>query len=177
VDDEELLEFDVQGVTYSATAYPSELFNPDDEENPTDHDMAILIADSDILKANPFSVRGKVFIHSQIQIFGYGCHNYDITTEQATFDGNLRTGYATITGFSGYDMISGNGAALCFGDSGGPAFVTNGDGTKSLIGINSKGNIMSTNFNSRTDSETSQNFFWKIINEHDVSICGIDINC
>ena len=178
-DEGEELEFDVNGTTYQAVAHPSELFKPDDELNPSDHDIAILIATTDIAGVRPYSIQGKAYINSQIQIFGYGCYAYsfDPINGGASFDGNLRTGYSTVTNFEGYDMVSKYGAALCFGDSGGPAFVNSLYGGLIIVGINSKGDIATINYNTRTDSETSQNYFQKIINEYNVDICGININC
>ncbi|MFM8312656.1 MAG: hypothetical protein ACKOA8_00050, partial [Deltaproteobacteria bacterium] len=93
-------------------------------------------------------------------------------------DGVLRYGETVVTGFSNFDMVSSkpNGAALCFGDSGGPAFVFEGS-RRLLIGVNSKGNIKDTNYNARTDIKESQDFFKGLIDSNKIEICGINKVC
>jgi Trypsin len=108
-------------------------------------------------------------------LLGYGCTD---TSGNGGNDGILRTGETVITDFSNLDMVSQrpNGAALCFGDSGGPAFVSN-RGQHLLLGVNSKGNIKDTNYNTRTDIEPTTTFLRNFAASNGVDICGINKNC
>src|ERR1017187_7167549 len=88
-------------------------------------------------------------VGDKIELFGFGCVN----PGGSGWDGRLRHGFAEVTGFTGFDAVSEHGSALCYGDSGGPAFM-NGE----LVSINSKGDISSTNYTARLDTEESQSF-------------------
>ena len=91
---------------------------------------------------------------------------------------DLRMGTSKIVSFSSFDMVSkeASGAALCFGDSGGPALAEVG-GTYLLLGINSKGNIKDTNYNLRLDLPESQSFLKETATDKGVEICGINKTC
>jgi hypothetical protein len=143
-----------------------------------DHDIAMVYLDQEIADLKPASIGGKVVNGVDIQIFGYGCTN---PGGGGGNDGQLRQGKNRITGISGYDVVSGKapgGAALCFGDSGGPAFDI-ADITKPLLlGINSKGNIQDTNYNARLDIVESTDFIkaWSASNNNAI-VCGITKDC
>ena len=93
-------------------------------------------------------------------------------------DGLLRSGPSVIVGFSGSDMIlqQPGGSALCFGDSGGPAF-TNEAGNWVQLGVNSKGNIEDKSFDSRLDLPEAQDFLKSYAKDKGVEICGINAVC
>jgi hypothetical protein len=90
----------------------------------------------------------------RILLTGYGC------TAQGGGggnDGTLRYGFAEViqTPRSGnWDIITRGSVALCFGDSGGPAFHTYGSedptGRRVMISVNSRGNIKDTSYLSKT---------------------------
>jgi hypothetical protein len=90
---------------------------------------------------------------------------------------------STITGFSGNDIVTGqtNGAALCFGDSGGPAWLEVRRGDRLVrynISQNSKGDIARTSYLARWDSTTAQSFARSFIqNNGNIEICGINRQC
>jgi hypothetical protein len=139
-----------------------------------DHDLAIGITSNTIEGVQPYSIGGKAKVGEKLEIYGYGCTR---PGGGGGNDGILRAGSATITGFSGYDMVSKNGAALCFGDSGGPSFHVGQDGQYYVLGVNSKGNIKDTNYNARTDLDKSQSFFENSTRYYKIDICGINLNC
>jgi hypothetical protein len=163
-------KFRFDGEEYTAKLTQSPLY-------PTkDLDVSVGILDKDIIGANPASIGGKAVIGEEITLLGYGCTKTDGTGGN---DGVLRIGKAKITGWAGtYDIVSSTpgGAALCFGDSGGPAFLEN-SGKFELLGINSKGNIKDTNYNSRLDHKDSLDFLKKIAKDNKVDICGVNANC
>ncbi len=140
-----------------------------------DHDISVGVTTEELVDAEPFSIGGKAVVGEDMIFFGYGCTQSPGTGGN---DGILRTGAATITGFSGYDIVSTkpSGAALCFGDSGGPSF-SEVNGELLLLGVNSKGNIKDTNFNCRTDDEDALRFLNRIILEQKVEICGLNLSC
>lgn len=140
-----------------------------------DHDIAVGITDTDIAGIEPASIGGKAVTGLGITLLGYGCIN---PGGGGGNDGILRIGDTVITGFSGFDMVSrkAGGAALCFGDSGGPAMLIE-SGKHLLVGVNSKGNIVDTNYNSRSDVPESQTFLKDVATQSGVQICGINKDC
>jgi len=140
-----------------------------------DHDVSLGLLTEDIVSAKPKTIGGIASKGLGITLLGYGCINEG---GGGGNDGILRIGESVITGFSGYDIVSSSppsGAALCFGDSGGPAFIADkGEDGAVLIGINSKGNISDTNYNTRLDSTESQSFLRTFATNNRVDICGIN---
>ncbi|MCX6102490.1 MAG: trypsin-like serine protease [Proteobacteria bacterium] len=162
-------EFKIKGVTYHAKINRSGLYPG------KDHDISVGIVDKEIVGIQPASIGGIAKEGLGITLLGYGCT--DVGGHGGS-DGILRYGETVVTGFSNYDMVSRkpNGAALCFGDSGGPAFVFE-RGQHFLIGINSKGNIQDTNYNTRTDISESRAFMKNLAVSEQVEICGFNKNC
>ena len=68
-----------------------------------------------------------------VMLTGYGCIDMESWP-----DYKLRYGYAPVTRFYKDEFLTESSTALCFGDSGGPAYHY---GTHEVIGINSKGDI------------------------------------
>jgi hypothetical protein len=120
-------------------------------------------------------------VNMPIRLMGYGCINPGSGT--GGNDGILREGMSTITRFSGNDIVTGqtNGAALCFGDSGGPAWLEVRRGDRLVrynISQNSKGDIARTSYLARWDSTTAQSFARSFIqNNGNIEICGINRQC
>ena len=117
-----------------------------------------------------------VKIGGRITLSGYGC------TEPGGSggnDGKLREGYATVTAVpsrNDYDIVTEAATgALCFGDSGGPAFYEVGD-NRVVVGVNSRGDIEKTSFLSAVHM-VDQNFMKKWADSKGVRICGIHSKC
>jgi hypothetical protein len=160
--------FTTNGKQYSGKAQRSKLYPG------KDHDLAVIILTADVdLGGKPFSVvGGTAALGKEITLFGYGCTK----SGGGGADGKLRTGKATITGNSGYDIVSKNGSALCYGDSGGPNYIDDA-GVMKQIAVNSKGNISTTNYTARLDIAESKQFFDDVIAQHKVEICGVNADC
>jgi hypothetical protein len=157
--------FTYGGKAYEATIRRSPIYPG------RDHDISIGTLNQDIVGAVPMKIGGVATVGTELTILGYGC-----TAPPGTGgnDGILRIGKSVVVGFSNYDMVSRRpgGAALCYGDSGGPAF-TMVDGKPLLLGINSKGNIEDTNYNTRLDRKESLDF----LKTFSATICGINSEC
>jgi hypothetical protein len=102
---------------------------------------------------------------------GYGCVNKG---GGGGNDGYLRIGEAKVTKVptnTNFDIVSKGTAALCFGDSGGPAYKND-----RLIGVNSRGNIENTSYVSAVHmADESYMLTWAKANK--VEICGVNRNC
>jgi hypothetical protein len=165
IEDGQTATFAVNGKSYSGKGVQSNRYPEQD------HDIAMVIVPEPIVLDEYAEIGGKASRGADITLFGYGC------TQEGGGGGNdgiLRTGGSRIIGYSGYDMVSRKegGSALCFGDSGGPAFV----GSK-LVGINSKGNIRDTNYNTRLDLRVSKDWIKKVAQDRNVEVCGVTKSC
>lgn len=164
--------FSIDGVKYTGKVTRSKLYPA------KDHDVAVIVTDKDIA-VKPASVGGSVVTGKKIVLMGFGCVNVG---GGGGNDGVLRWGTNVLKSTTTYDVVSGptsGGAALCFGDSGGPLFDQEGlDATKHLLlGVNSKGNIKDTNYNCRMDTEDSKKFFEDIVASQKVDVCGVNVQC
>ncbi len=100
-------------------------------------------------------------------------------------DGIYRVGDAvvvTVPSAASNDIITkavgGTTAALCFGDSGGPAFIYT-DRQKRVrvqVGVNSRANIKDTSYLSSTSTPSARSFFTDWSSRTGVGICGVDPN-
>lgn len=162
--------FTLDGKNYSATMTRSPVYPGQD------HDINIGLVDQEVTGVQPATIGGTATQNLGLILLGYGCVN---PGGGGGNDGILRIGESTIVEFSGFDMVSrkAGGAALCFGDSGGPAFVVGQNGKKYLLGINSKGNIQDTNYNARLDHQESTKFLQNYTQQNNVKICGVNLEC
>lgn len=107
-----------------------------------------------------------------ITLTGYGCIKSDGSGGN---DGVLREGSAVVTRIpsrSDFDIVSSaNPSALCYGDSGGPAYLGH-SGERVLIGVNSRGNIKTTSYLSAVHM-ADQNFIKKWANGKGYKVCGL----
>lgn len=109
--------------------------------------------------------RGKEFLWT-----GYGCTRWG-----GRIDGKFRTGtVGAITCPAGrsYDTVTRGTVALCSGDSGGGGYLKFADGTRKLVGVNSRSNTRDTSYVSSTYVGTFQDWAVKWANTNGVTICG-----
>lgn len=135
-----------------------------------DLDIALGVTSQDI-DVEPLPVRLDRFEKKgmTVQLIGYGCTKPGGTGGN---DGVLRAGYSKVIAGQGYDLVledkEGSGAALCYGDSGGPVLHTEDD-RMSVIGVNSKGNIEDRSYTTRLTLEEANAF----LKSSSAPICGI----
>lgn len=162
--------FQIAGKTYSGKVTRSPLYAM------KDHDIAVIVTSEEIA-VKPSSVGGKAEKEKPVTILGYGCVK---PGGGGGNDGILRIGTSKITAFNAFYLISSNkpgGAALCYGDSGGPLFDMSVEGKPRLLGINSKGNIVDTNYNTRNDIPETTKFLADVASANNVKICGVNEDC
>lgn len=112
-----------------------------------------------------------VKVGESIVLSGYGCTDKG---GKGGSDGYLRMGEARVQKVpsgSNFDIVSTGVSALCFGDSGGPAFKGN-----VLVAVNSRGNIDDTSYVSAVHM-ADQDFMLPWAEAEKVSICGLNKDC
>lgn len=110
----------------------------------------------------------------ELLLTGYGCTR----PGGGGSDGLYRIGTANVSRLpsgTNNDIVTVGGAALCFGDSGGPAFKVQ-DAVRWLVGVNSRGNISTTSYLSATHTPQAVSFFSDWMAKHSAQICGITPN-
>lgn len=111
-------------------------------------------------------------VGSVILLTGYGCQVWG-----GGLDGKYRIGKAPATRVPGsstnYDTVTRGSSALCSGDSGGPAFLVAEDGSRKVIGVNSRSDTKVTSYLSSHGVQTAQNFYKNWAQQNGVKICGI----
>lgn len=113
-------------------------------------------------------------VGDKVMLGGYGCTD---PGGNGGIDGKFRIGLAEITKMpsgTNNDIVTGNGAALCYGDSGGAAWGLRPDGSRGkLISVNSRGNIRTISYLSATHTVQFKKFIdsWTAANP-EARICG-----
>ncbi|MGE3681279.1 MAG: serine protease [Bdellovibrionales bacterium] len=136
------------------------------------HDIALAITEHEIPGAR-FARIGSGLRHgSVVHMAGYGC------TTKGGKPGELSVGSSMVIGMDQDHILSfaSRGGALCPGDSGGPAFVLNGD-QRILVAVNSLSDVEKINMNVRLDSELSRSFLKRVAAKFKLSICGLNSKC
>lgn len=164
-------------------SYTAKCEHHKDYENNATADWALCLIDREVngITYEILSMdRSIPKVGEEILLTGYGC------TRKGGGGGNdgvLRVGYAKVTrtpSKGNWDIVTRGDVALCFGDSGGPAFYVENDSRK-MISVNSRGNIDDTSYLSKTlANETFSGWLadWTKRNGSQ-KICGIDqtANC
>lgn len=123
------------------------------------------------------SSQALVKVGDEVVHVGYGCVR---PGGGGGNDGILRMGTAKVTSTpngNDNDIVTVGGAALCFGDSGGPAyFVPIGKTIEDRINIaiNSRGDIRRTSYVSSNSTPTAQRFYRSWRTRTGEKICGLD---
>lgn len=165
--------FEFKGEKYSAFFYQSPIYIEQAQD-----DMAIGFTDIDIIGANPATLGEQINVNDPVRLFGYGCNSLE-----ETGSGVLRYGDSVIQAIGDnqdYDFTASHngeqGTMLCSGDSGGPTFVLKKNQLL-LIGTNSATDYAGESYITNLTHTVSKEFIKKIIEEHNLKICGINIKC
>lgn len=163
--------FSVAGKSYSSTC----THHSDYRVDPT-ADYALCKITSKVTDV-PYEVintdASLIKVGAEITLTGYGCTQ---PGGGGGNDGTYRTGKAkAISVHEGnQDIVTKGGAALCFGDSGGPAFYPTGNKTRVQISVNSRGDIRTTSYLSSLTGGKFKPFLADFIAKNTVKICGVD---
>jgi hypothetical protein len=107
----------------------------------------------------------------KVRLTGYGCVRKG---GGGGNDGTFRVGYANVTDLpsgSNHDTVTKGGAALCFGDSGGAAYVEVGT-QRFIFGVNSRGDISTTSYLSSVYVDAFKAFAESWASKNSQRLCG-----
>ena len=142
-----------------------------------DHDISICYTDKPLPKPYASVANKAPKTGDEVTLIGYGCTK---PGGGGGNDGILRQGAAEVTGFTTWDVVTKAKAALCYGDSGGPAFLKIDDAAKDnhiIFGVNSKGNIKDTSYLSKIYTKASREFLTEWTQKKETEICGLNVDC
>lgn len=101
---------------------------------------------------------------------GYGCTRWG-----GQLDGRFRTGEVGIIrcpSGTNYDIVTRGSVALCSGDSGGGGYDVSADGSRRVIGKNSRSNTTDTSYVSSTATQAHYTWAMSWASSKGVQICG-----
>ena len=115
-------------------------------------------------------------IGTEVLWTGFGC-----TLWGRGIDGKFRIGKTLVqhcpgyfgSPYSQYIITRGNGVALCSGDSGGGGFALYPDGSRRVIGVNSRSDRTVTSYVSSTVGQGFRDWAASFVIRHNVEICGM----
>jgi hypothetical protein len=174
VNDGGTASFTIGNNTYKATCSQS----PDYKSNDT-ADWSLCSIDKSVSEIKYELVNQDPLVHKTgqvLQLTGYGCVKSPGTGGN---DGIYRIGESIVTQIpsgTSNDIVTkgGGGAALCFGDSGGPAFLWDSAKKKRwVVAVNSRGDISTTSYLSSISTPKAKTFFKNWMNKTRLEICGI----
>lgn len=163
--------FSIGANAYTSTCSRSPLYRQG-----TDHDLALCKISTPvrgIAFENVNQDASLIQVGREILLTGYGCIHEG---GGGGNDGIFRIGEAKIIQLpSPYDLVAQGKAALCFGDSGGAAYLYTDDAKTRRVQVttNSKGDIRTTSYLTSTSSQASIDFLKSWSTANSVSICGV----
>lgn len=117
----------------------------------------------------------RIKVGDKIQLTGYGCTQ---PGGSGGNDGVYRVGLSTVKSVhaGNQDIVTEGGAALCFGDSGGPAFFYTNESKKERVqlSVNSRGDIRAVSYLSSLSAGKFLPFAKDWISKNSAKICGVD---
>tara|TARA_R110002020_G_scaffold77341_2_gene195209 strand:- start:754 stop:1533 length:780 start_codon:yes stop_codon:yes gene_type:complete len=165
--------FEHSGLVYNATC----TLAPDYTQTVGDQDMALCKLSSS--HPGPYaSISQKpVSLLSYARLIGYGCVQKG---GGGGNDGILRVGLSMVVRVPSdtyYSFHTRGNVALCYGDSGGPAFVADNSSHHTILGVNSRGDIKTLSLLTAVYHPNSISFVEKWESENDSLICGSGASC
>ena len=162
--------FKIKGAQYSSICTHSS----DYRRNST-ADYALCAVDK-VVEGIPYEVLNQdaeaVKVGDELLLTGFGCVQ---PGGGGGNDGVYRIGEAKISRTprgTDNDIVTGGPAALCFGDSGGPAFKIVGE-KRWQVSINSRGDIRRTSYLSALHTAQAKEFIASWYKENNHKICGV----
>lgn len=118
---------------------------------------------------------GLFGVGDELTLTGYGCIK---PGGGGGNDGVYRIGKAKVQKMpsgSDNDIVTSSGAALCYGDSGGPAFHV-GPTKRFVVSVNSRGDISTTSYLVATHTEQFKSFVKDWVSKTNSEVCGVTPN-
>lgn len=150
--------------------------HPDYDENET-ADWALCYVSAEVVGIHFETLsmnRAIPQVGDYLLLTGYGCTN---SQGQGGNDGILRSGRAKVVQIPSagdWDIVTKGDVALCFGDSGGPAFYEYPDG-RVQVSVNSRGDIRETSYLSKTlANDVFSGWLRAWSQAHGTKVCGLD---
>ncbi|MDA9951455.1 S1 family peptidase [Oligoflexaceae bacterium] len=165
--------FKADNKSYSGTCSQSSLYRQG-----VDHDLAFCRLDKKVENV-PYEVVNidpdLVQVGSKLLLSGFGCRK---SGGIGGADGQYRIGETQVSRLPNrlsYDIMTENGGALCYGDSGGPAFLYTDDQklNRVVVSVNSKGNMSNESYLTSTSSDASIKFIKGWSGYFQLKICGV----
>lgn len=161
--------------TAHANAYKARCAHHPEYKGNDTADWALCLVDRPVTGV-PFEVLGTetpVAMNTELLLSGYGCIK---PGGGGGNDGIFRIGNATVKGTpsgKSYDIVTKGGAALCFGDSGGAAYLVS-EKERVIVGVNSRGDISSMSYLPAVSSRTFITWARQWAQDsNNVRLCGI----
>lgn len=114
-----------------------------------------------------------VAVGVQLRLTGYGCIR---SGGGGGNDGVFRIGTAPVTSLpsgSNADIVTRGQVALCYGDSGGAVYLEKEDGSRVIVGVNSRGNISTTSYLPAVYHSQFKTFLASWASSKAQKICGV----
>lgn len=157
--------------------YASKCAHHPSYKNDATSDWSLCLIDK-VVSGVPYEVvatdaaAGACKASTTLRLTGYGC------TKKGGGGGNdgiYRIGTATVNKCpaGNNDTVTKGGAALCYGDSGGPAFREDGSGKRWVIAVNSRGDIDTVSYLASTWTGGFTSWAKNWAGANGVTICGL----
>ncbi len=168
-----LARFTAAGRDYVAELVIPASYDPVEDSN-GNLDISLGYVSEDILGVQPISIGGVPKSGVELVLLGYGCSDSSHHS-----DGQLRRGENVVwkvasQRFSIYQPQG--GGAACYGDSGGPSFVSTEAGDIQ-IGVHSRGNLRDLTLDIRLDNRKARKFMRAFTEKYKTPICGVTAEC
>jgi hypothetical protein len=171
------------GKVYKGTCAQSNLYSPGSADGRS-ADWAICLMDSDVPVSKYETVivdSSQIRVGTQLLLTGFGCTQ---ATGNGGNDGNYRIGEAKVSALpsgGNNDLTTSGDVALCYGDSGGGAFIFLDPGKKRRlqVSINSRievldsGRLGNNSYLSSLFTNAAQSFLKTWASANSADICGV----
>jgi hypothetical protein len=174
------------GKVYTGKCMRSDLYSPDSNEGQS-ADWAMCLMTTEVPASQFETINSeplRVKVGTQLLLTGFGCTQ---STGTGGNDGNYRIGEAKVTATpngNNNDIMTSGEVALCYGDSGGPAFTFLDAAKKNRIqvSVNSRiqvledGKLGNNSFLSSVSTDAARSFLKAWTTSNGAEVCGLNAN-
>lgn len=163
--------------TIGTTRYSAKCSHHPSYRNNSTADWALCLVDKEVagIPYENVATEAQYKVGMKLLLTGYGCRT---AGGGGGMDGKFRIGMATVSRIPGtssnYDTVTNNGAALCYGDSGGGVYFINEAGERWVVAVNSRGDIARVSYLSTVWVKVAQDWMKQWSEANKAPICGIE---